>query len=187
MTNKISVSILLLVLVLSLAACNDSEDGTVLSVQTVEYETSVIDGSGTMYEIDYLREEWDLRPMVKEADLVLVGEIVSQERFGLANLFIWSEVKVSQISRGKCKADTVKVLHKRTCPIVLGDEYLLVLKSAQPWYDEGYEVMGGHHGIFRQLDGEIQVTDAGFIPVIEKKFGGKDFTIYDLAKWFKRF
>lgn len=186
MAKKISVSILLLVLALILATCSDGEGGTVLSVQTVEYETSVIYGSGAI-EIDYLMEEWDLRPMVKEADLVLVGEVVSQEKFGLANLLVWSEVKVSQVSRGIYKSDTVMVLHNRSCPIFIGDEYLLVLISAQPWYDEGYEVMGGHHGIFRQLDGEIQVTDAGFVPEIEKRFGGEDFTIYDLAKWFKRF
>lgn len=187
MTRKY-FNILLLFLLLPLVACAGNQGGTDVVYREVEYEYTVTDASGTMYEIDYLPiESLDLQEMIMGADLVLVGEVVNQEVFGLADLSRLSTVKVLQVSRGKCQEETVRVLHMRTCPIYAGEEYLLVLKSQQPSLDQRFEIMGGHQGIFRQMEGEVELTNADFVEAIEQEFGGRIFTIYDLAAWFKKF
>jgi hypothetical protein len=187
LTRKHALTLLLVLLIL-LTACGGSEGGTDVVYGEVKYEYSVTGSNGAQYEIDYsLPENLDLQKLVKGAELVLIGEVVHQEVFGLADLMRWSELRVLQVSKGKYLEETVKVLHTRTCPIYVGEEYLLALVPSEGWPDRGYEIMGSHQGIFRQKEGAIEVTNPQYVDVIEERFRGKEFTIYDMAKWFRKF
>jgi len=150
---------------------------------------SVSKGHGGEIEASYAGYSPNLKTLIQNTDLLIVGEVVNQVNYGEVSVI--TEVQITRIVKGSHLEKTVKVIQlKDGYELVVGDKYLLALLSCKPEYDSFYEISAGIQGVFRQKEKGIEVFMDTFIPELEgyiKKHNKINITIDDLSDWFETF